>query len=74
LSPELNVRSPDGALAKAGTGRMKNNKMDDFFSLISADGQGCQICLGKRYQNGEKYTKLPQNISNCHKTYRKALK
>jgi hypothetical protein len=26
--------------------------------------QGCQIFLGPKYQNGEQYTKLPQNIPN----------
>jgi hypothetical protein len=29
--------------------------------------QGCQIFLGTKYQNGEKYTKLPQTIPNVHK-------
>jgi hypothetical protein len=29
--------------------------------------QGCQIFLGPKYQNGEKYTKLPQNIPNGRK-------
>jgi hypothetical protein len=29
--------------------------------------QGCQIFLGTTYQNGGKYTKLPQNIPTVHK-------
>jgi hypothetical protein len=31
--------------------------------------QGCQIFLGSKYQNWEKFTKLPQNIPNYHKIY-----
>jgi hypothetical protein len=34
-----------------------------------AHEQGCQILLGPKYQNGEKYTKLPQNIPNGHKLF-----
>jgi hypothetical protein len=30
---------------------------------------GCQIFLGTTYQNGEKYTKLPQNEPKGHKIY-----
>jgi hypothetical protein len=29
--------------------------------------QGCQIFLGTKHQNGEKYTKLPQTMPNVHK-------
>jgi hypothetical protein len=29
--------------------------------------QGCQIFLGTKYQNGEKFTKLPQTVPNVHK-------
>jgi hypothetical protein len=29
--------------------------------------QGCQIFLGPKYQNGEKYTKLPYNLPNGQK-------
>jgi hypothetical protein len=29
--------------------------------------QGCQIFLGTKFQNGKKYTKLPQTIPNVHK-------
>jgi hypothetical protein len=36
--------------------------------------QGCQIFLGPKYQNGEKYTKLPQNIQNGHKIFPMAVK
>jgi hypothetical protein len=36
--------------------------------------QGCQIFHGTIYQNGEKYTKLPQNIPNGHKIYQMAVK
>jgi hypothetical protein len=35
------------------------------FSL--GQNQGCQIFLGTKYQNGEKYTKLPLIIPNVHK-------
>jgi hypothetical protein len=31
--------------------------------------QGCQIFIGTTYQNGEQYTKSPQNVSNGHKIY-----
>jgi hypothetical protein len=36
--------------------------------------QGCQICLGPNYQNGDKYTKLPQNIPNGHKIFPMSVK
>jgi hypothetical protein len=36
--------------------------------------QGCQIFLGTPNQNGEKYTKLPQNIPNVHSVYQMAVK
>jgi hypothetical protein len=36
--------------------------------------QGCQIFLGPKYQNREKYTKLPQNTPNGHKTFPMAIK
>jgi hypothetical protein len=36
--------------------------------------QGCQIFLGPKYQNGEKYIKLPQNVSNGHKIFPMAIK
>jgi hypothetical protein len=36
--------------------------------------QGCQIFLGTKYRNGDKYTKLPQNIPNDHKIYRMTIK
>jgi hypothetical protein len=36
--------------------------------------QGCQIFLGPKYQNGGKYTKLPQNIPNGHKLFPMAVK
>jgi hypothetical protein len=36
--------------------------------------QGCQIFIGTTYQKVEKYTKLPQNIPNCHKIYQMATK
>jgi hypothetical protein len=34
--------------------------------------QDCQIFLGATYQNGKKYTKWPQNITNGHKIYQTA--
>jgi hypothetical protein len=36
--------------------------------------QGCQILLGTTCQNGEKYTKLPQNITNVHEVNQMAVK
>jgi hypothetical protein len=36
--------------------------------------QGCQIFLGPKYQNREKYTKLPQNIPNVPKIIAMAVK
>jgi hypothetical protein len=36
--------------------------------------KGCQIFLGPKYQNGDKYTKLPQNIPNGHKIFPMAIK
>jgi hypothetical protein len=36
--------------------------------------QGCQIFLGTKYQSGEKYTKLPQNIPNGPKIFPIAVK
>jgi hypothetical protein len=39
---------------------------DPGLPLITS-GQGCQIFLGTKYQNGKKYTKLPQNIPNVNK-------
>jgi hypothetical protein len=46
-----------------------------FFLVVKhTTQQGCQIFLGPKYQNGEKYTKLPQNTPNCHKIFPTALK
>jgi hypothetical protein len=42
-------------------------------SLFSALHRGCQIFLGIIYQNGEIYTKLPQNIPNYHKIYQMVI-
>jgi hypothetical protein len=36
--------------------------------------QGSQIFLGPKYQNGEKYTQLPQNVPNGHKIFPTAVK
>jgi hypothetical protein len=36
--------------------------------------QGCQIFLGRKYQNEEKYTKCPQNILNDPKIYQMTQK
>jgi hypothetical protein len=36
--------------------------------------QGCQIFLGTTYQNGKKYTKLPQNVPDGHTMYHFAAK
>jgi hypothetical protein len=35
---------------------------------------GCQIFLGPKYQKGEKYTKLPQNIPNGYNIFPMAVK
>jgi hypothetical protein len=32
-----------------------------LLSWLYSRGQGCQIFLDTKYQNGEKYTKLPRN-------------
>jgi hypothetical protein len=40
---------------------------------ISSSVQGCQIFLCPKYQNGGKYTKLPQNIQNGHKIFPMAV-
>jgi hypothetical protein len=36
--------------------------------------QGCQIFLVQNTKTGEKYTKLPQNISNSRKIFPMAVK
>jgi hypothetical protein len=41
---------------------------------LKSEGQGCQIFLGTAIQNGNKYTKRQQNISNCRKLYQLAVK
>jgi hypothetical protein len=38
------------------------------------DKQGCQICLGTTYQNGERCTKGPQSIPNGNATYQIVVK
>jgi hypothetical protein len=43
-------------------------------SFANTSKQGCQIFIGPKYQNGEKYTKLPQNIPNGHKIFPMAIK
>jgi hypothetical protein len=42
-------------------------------SDAAAWAQGCQIFFGTTYQNGEKYTKQPQNVPNGHKIYHMAV-
>jgi hypothetical protein len=44
--------------------------MKVFFTV----DQGCQIFIGTKYQNGDKYTKLPQNKTNDHKVYQMTVK
>jgi hypothetical protein len=39
----------------------------------AAVAQGCQNFLGTKYQSGEKYTKLPQNIPNGPKIFPMAV-
>jgi hypothetical protein len=43
------------------------------YSPPSLHDHGCQIFLGPKYQNGEKYRKFPQNIPNGHKIFPVAL-
>jgi hypothetical protein len=45
-----------------------------FCTAIFLFVQGCQIFLGPKYQNGEKYAKLPQNMPNGHKIFTMAVK
>jgi hypothetical protein len=46
-----------------------------YIVLVCSDcKQCCQIFLGTTYQNGEKYTKLSQNIPNGHKVFPMAVK
>jgi hypothetical protein len=45
-----------------------------FYDLAILLGRVYQIFLGPKYQNGEKYTKLAQNIPNCHEIFPIALK
>jgi hypothetical protein len=40
---------------------------------LDNEKQGCQIILGTKYQNGEKYTKRPQNTPNGHKLFPMAV-
>jgi hypothetical protein len=48
--------------------RVIENKAFNLPCLTETDvGQGCQIFLGKTYQNGGKYTKSPQTIPNGRK-------
>jgi hypothetical protein len=42
--------------------------------MLRLCGQGCQIFLGTKYQNGEKYTKLPRTIPNVLKILQKTAK
>jgi hypothetical protein len=39
------------------------SKMADIDPTLEKDIQDCQIFLGPKYQTGEKYTKLPQNMA-----------
>jgi hypothetical protein len=49
--------------------------MNNFLRGIQKpENQGCQIFLGTRYRNGEKYTKPPQNIPNGHKSFPMVVK
>jgi hypothetical protein len=51
--------------------QIKNNQVSRETAALK---QGCQILLGPKYQNGEKCTKLPQNIPNGHKIFPMAVK
>jgi hypothetical protein len=55
-----------------GKGHFDNGFKVCFF--ITGVSQGCQIFIGPIYQNGENYTKLPQNIANGHKIFPMAVK
>jgi hypothetical protein len=48
--------------------------MEAFNKFGARPEQGCQIFRGTTYQNGEKYTKLLQNLPNCHEVNPKAVK
>jgi hypothetical protein len=48
--------------AIAASGRLKLT----FIYIGAHVPRGCQIFLGTKYQNGENYTKWPQNIPNDH--------
>jgi hypothetical protein len=45
-----------------------------FERLWEGKKQGCQICLGTKYQNGKNYTKLPRTIPNVRKILQKTVK
>jgi hypothetical protein len=59
---------------KSGNPDPKSHGMLDKVESVLSDAQGCQIFLGPEYQNGENYTKLPQNIPNGHKIFPMAVK
>jgi hypothetical protein len=41
-------------------------------SITNEAGQGCQVFLGTKFQNGEKYARLTRTIPNVHKIDRKS--
>jgi hypothetical protein len=48
---------------KRSTEKSLENKATKQKQTAAAQ-QGCQIFIGKTYQNGDEYTKLPQNVPN----------
>jgi hypothetical protein len=46
--------------------RSSNILNENLLRLFCVPRQGCQIFHGTTYQNGEKYTKRPQNVPNGH--------
>jgi hypothetical protein len=55
------------------------NYLDEVWLAVEAfpcigHRQGCQNFLSPKYQNGEKYTELSQNIPNGHRIFIMAVK
>jgi hypothetical protein len=65
--------------AEAGD-RKEVTKTDQDQNLATAievdknNMQGCQICLGSKYQSGEKCTKFPKSVPNGHTIFPVAVK
>jgi phage tail sheath gpL-like len=57
----------DVVVPKCGSAGFKKTRVRGSRGIGRRLAQGCQIFLCAIYQNGEKYTKLSQNIPNGHK-------